>query len=499
MKSLSHPLVLAACFVCTLGCLDEASTTGFLKVTSPKPGKFEIYRVERERPLVLVADKIGYFNSNIALKPGSYRILADCSHQSIIIYPGGTRTLRAHTVHFKPNKPHSEKDQFSVSCNQFEESGDKQVFHNRFVLSILSGKRSLLVGSVALNLDLKESTKGTIEFPLGSLTLGMNELGGKQQTAVFFATPKNPVVDVTIAQPSNTRLFLLPGTYMIELNGTSTEVTLKESEDKVIKPGWLHVETPENMDFELAEAIRGRPYYFAVNGQRFYDFDRNIPLLPGATRLSIDRSTETQSLDIESSKVTKISVNYIQIDRGCSPWDWRCLGRNTVHLYREDSPYPFLKSTTDVPIIFAGGEILVEIEGLRGVYKRIAEDDARRTYGVGRVQFTPQYSIRPGRETDLARLESDLNFEGFSLDINLQRATKATLIEGLHKLVVYTGFIGIEGERSKRVIPFRVKQGKTLELNLPVIFPTRDKLPNSITGTRPQANRVTARYEFSWQ
>src|SRR5690606_21262856 len=85
-------------------------TPGTLHIEAPSAGSYEIYSIAGDASLQFVADQVGHYNEDLVLRPGSYLILADCSHQTVVIQPGETSRLVAHRVHFIPPHPPDEGD-----------------------------------------------------------------------------------------------------------------------------------------------------------------------------------------------------------------------------------------------------------------------------------------------------------------------------------------------------------------------------------------------------
>src|SRR5690606_18643865 len=112
-----------------------------------------IYRYATEKKAVFVSEQVGHFNQRMALSPGSYLVLADCSSTTITIYPGQTAKLSVHTVDFIAPRDPGGDDSFSLQCSRSEETRSRQIFNNKFSLNLIHGVREVLVGMVPLTID----------------------------------------------------------------------------------------------------------------------------------------------------------------------------------------------------------------------------------------------------------------------------------------------------------------------------------------------------------
>ncbi len=439
------------------------SPTGQLLVKAPNDGTYEIYRIAGEAPLQFVSEEIGHFNQLIELPVGNYLILADCSHEMIVLNPFEQEELISHKVEFIPPHEKSAGDKFSIQCNRFTKTKSIQHLRNRYSLNVLDGKRDLLVGMVPLSIDFKsdegEHHPTTLTYQLSAIQLA--SYPGMTPKTLFFVSPANNLISITENQEFGNWLYLLSGDYMVEVNGTASQITLKENESHKIDPAFIRVSTNSSINLEISSNILGTPLYVELNDQHWLDLNETYPVLPGLAKLKLNGSFKSKEVELIANKIRDESVRSVQIALDCSPWDWDCLGQRKVYLYERDQLYPFAEGLTDVPILFFEDEdVWVGVEGSRDIRYQLTDKQDHFFLKVGNVKLIPRHVHRAGQITDLVRIESiGSPFKGVSLDLPLDKEITIPLIEGRFYLSQYTSSFSQEYERrsSRKVLKVRQK------------------------------------------
>lgn len=449
---------------------NRSNSFGFLHVESANNGTYEIYKVIGDTTLQFVSEKVGQFNKDLKLTPGSYLILADCSHQIVIIHPGETSKLIAHTVKFIPTHPPKDDDIFSIQCSRYEKSHLRQHISNRYTFHMVSKVKDLLVGMQSLKIDFPSKAQKplNLEFKLSSIKV--NNFKGNQPSHIspYFVSPAKGLLSITQAQKFDKWQFLLAGDYIISLNGTKLKATLKESEALIIEPAGLRVNSPAKVDLSLIPQIKGSPIALEINGPHELEINQIYPVLPGQASIRLEGSRELTMIDLEEQKLTELNSKSLHIHLGCSPWEWECLGKREVNLYEGKKLYPLMDSMTDMPILHLSDDLFVGIEGSPGLLYKVPSSKASVHLHVGKVVFTPKPIHKAGQYTDLVRLEAIHQPQvGYSYDILPEQASTMTLFTGYYALVRYISYSSPDIERSTSKQFIQVRPGKTTYVEVP--------------------------------
>jgi len=465
-------------FMLSASC-ERRPTVGHLKVVAPlAEGSFDVYRIASEAPLQLVSEEEGHFNEDIPLAPGSYLVLADCSSETIIIYPNQHAVLVAHRVAFAPPRKPDDKDSFSIQCSRSDQTKSRQLISGRYELNILNGKRDLLVGMVPLQIDLSplpdSNQPRMLTYQLSGLQV--EDFPGNRQEVDYFISPADEMIAATKYQQFGHWEFLLAGRYQIEVNGTQMEVILKEGEQRLIKPALLRVSTSSEVDLDLPARIKGSPWLVEINGDHWLSFNETYPALPGDATISISGSTQSVDIELIEGETTELQARSVMVESSCTkvrPGEPNfCLGEKGVSLYVPEEPYPFIESVSDIPILFIdeGTPVLVGIEGSRDIVYQVPSILRDKTLAVGYVKMIPIPQHRPGQITDLVRVDStSAPVSGHSLDLNLEHSTLMPLFAGSYRLDQFLSItMGDTSTRQNLSRAFNIEVGKTIEMEFPV-------------------------------
>lgn len=465
-------LGLLGLLVLTIKQVAKDGPAGALRVVAPSDGTYEVYRIESESPLQFVSEQIGEFNKDLALAPGSYLILADCSSYQVIIHPKKTETIISHDVTFVPPREPQGTDKFSVQCNRYAETRSRQHVTNRYQFHVLQGKRDLLVGMVPMQIDFDAMPEANqpkkLSYNLSAIQVSAYE-DMKSETS-YFVSPTGGMMAVTEPQLFGQWQYLLPGAYQIEVNGTRMEVNLKEGEQREITPAFLKISAPEDVDLELSSQISGNPVYIQLNQDHWLNLDEVYPVLPGVATLKVNGSQEPYDVTLTEGKLTEKTARSVLIHSDCSPWEWSCLGNTPVFLYEQDKLYPFAEGVTDVPLLFLKEtDVWASLQGSRDIRYKVPQKQQSIDLRTGKVKFIPSYTHKPGLITDLARVEAaNLPFSGETLDIQLERESEMPVIAGTYFFTQYISLTANEGERRKKRDYINVRANKTTEIEFVV-------------------------------
>ncbi len=469
-----------------LGACDRKPEQGYLRVDAPAAGSFEIYRIANETPLQFISEQAGSFGKELSLAPGSYLVLADCSSEQVIIYPGLHEQLAVHRIEFVPPHVPLALDSFSIQCSRSDKTRSRQLIEGRYELNMFAGKRDLLVGMVPMHVELEavpskaspdksaesavdKSREATAKHRLSALQVA--DFEGNKDDVSFFVSPVDELISVTKYQRFGHWEFLLPGHYALEVNGTRMQVDLHEGEERIIKPALLKVSTSSTVDLDQPAKIKGSPWLVEINAGHWLNFNEVYPILPGTAQVGISGSSQTVEINPAEGQALELNARSVSVDLGCPTEELSCKGDRDISLSLTDEPYPFVESVSDIPILFIdeGTPVLVGVGGSRDIAYEVPASVRDKTLSVGYVKLVPVPVHRPGQQTDFARVDAlGAPLAGHTLDIILERPTLMPLIAGAYQLTHFVSGNAPEAGRQNHNLNFHVDPGKTVTLEFPV-------------------------------
>jgi hypothetical protein len=440
---------------------------GRLVVQAQDPGVYEIYKTMGDSSLQFVSSELGKFNEPLALEPGSYLVLGDCSHEQVLIHPGETSHLSVTRVRFTFTPPTQVPDLFTIQCSRFEMTNLRQSFSNQFVFHVFSGKREVLAGMVPLRLDIPLASHGIPPERIFTLaSIQVHAAANITHHSPYFVSPTKNLLSITQPIEADHRIFLLPGSYQVSMNGTQQVVTLGADEHLEIHSAILGFYTSPGIDTTLHQAITGEPYFVQLNEKFRLDLNRPIPVLPGYLNYQLEDSSKIYNLNLPAGESTRIELKSLIVHSGCAPWEWECMGKKEVYLFQKHEPYPFTESVMDVPIYFVENEVYAAVASSKGLHLAVPHTKKDHELFVGKLIVTPSPIYTPGLIGELVRIEPvGEPVTGYSRDIAADTETSFTLLAGNYNLAQYIGLVNSsEGERIKRDLPFSIQKGSEKRL-----------------------------------
>ncbi|MGE0171819.1 MAG: hypothetical protein AB7T49_03505 [Oligoflexales bacterium] len=445
----------------------EKQPFGFINVVGPEHGTYEIYKIESEEPLQYVSEQIGTFEKDTPVTPGQYLVLADCSSKTVLVRPKETVNLVAHQVKFVPPHPPGPDDKFAIHCFRHADNDSKQYFTNKYDLHVLSGTYDLLVGMKPLSINLQSDTShrstDTV-FKLAAVRVAKPE--GYAGNSEFFISPRDRLTPFTESQAFSSWLYLLPGQFTVETNGTKLNVELAEGEEREILPGLLKIEIPQDVDIELSSQIGSNPLYVELNGNHWLDLGNVYPVLPGQMTLRLNGSMVDKEVTVEENQTVTIPAKSVAVSLMCPPWDWNCLGGKNIYLHHADETFVSARGSTDIPLLFFDEDMSVSVEGSKDIKYIISNNDNVVNLQLGTLKLIPTPQHKNGQITDLVRVEpGSQKFVGHTMDLPFDKEIEVPLIAGQYLFAHYVSSTSIDGDRLNHKRSVQVLPGRVTEIH----------------------------------
>ena len=446
---------------------EYSQTSGQLLVRSIYPGTFEIYSASQDSDIQFVSKQLGTYNQDIDLTPGRYLLLGDCSHRFINVTKNQKTELVSHTIEFLPPRQPDAKDIFAIQCSRFERTGSRQYLTNRFRLSILEGQREILVGMKPMKIpDLSKSEPSIQKYSLSTVAVLRSSLSEDVTYPPFFVSPVSDLLGVTQPQEFDSWVYLLPDAYYIYVNGTKQKVTLSERESRVVIPTLFKLETPDQLESLFSSKYEKKQFAYQINDAQELLFDRFYPLINHNVRIKFKDSTQEFIPPITPHQVNNVKVRGLLVDTGCAKHEWECLAKREIVMFNRLAPFPYIQAKADRPVLYVGKDLVVAIEGSKGLKLLLDDTKDVQTLRTGKLKISPKLVYKSGYITDLLRLEAlRLPYLGYSNDIPPDRTTALTLAAGKYRLARYTSINETDRFVSSKTV--KISPGRTTKVEIP--------------------------------
>lgn len=468
-KKISKIALVFSMMVLITSCTKKIQT-GSLFINSKDPDvALEIFKIsDDDEAFSLTGEVIGKPNTNLELTIGTYLVMADCSHELIVIRPNEVVQLNIGKVQFKIPPIELSSSAFSVQCDRFKASIFRQQLTDVFELDVLEGQRNMLINMKPLKVNIGASHRDQpLEINLAALRVGVLDLKNPLEQK-YFVSVSNETVSITKPVKMGEWFIGLAGKYQISINGSQQETEIAQGEAKHFNLGRLLVQPPKSLDMSIISKVRGYPYVIKVNGTHELLPNETYNLLPGEIDITLDQSNQKAVVEIYEDETTKVSLKSVTVALDCAPWEWECLGRGEVMVYRKGESYPFMDSITDIPILYIDQNIQVGIAGSREIRMSIPKGKKNIKIATGTLILEPKLIPSKTYVTDLVRLAAAAPpLYGNSLDVSNSHLTKMRLIAGKYKLETYVSSTGSDNDRNNTYKTVYISENTVTRLKVP--------------------------------
>lgn len=409
----------------------------------------------------------------ISLAKGSYVLLADCSHQQIMIAAGEHTRINLKSVRFSAPV---DKVSLLITCERFRSKLFDQKHRNTFEILMLEGRHrfSILISSYeALTQNHRD-----IEIPLAALKITTVDDHQTLNQQAFITHP-TPIPSRTHAIALNEWIALYPGSYRISINGTETQINLKAGETQIIRLGAIEVKTPSSVDLRSWAITEQKPFVYEMITQSPTEFYPNTiyHLIEGDYKIAFHALDPPRDLSIQSGQLSTFNLHALTIKHPC-----QCEKTLQISLFQNPHESPVSQGMSDHPMFYYGAQILVSTSNSAALKTQlsISPDITHHMITAGQVNLYPQIIMNPHKKTELIRIEETSppsnGYFGRSEDIRKHSQWSNTqplelhLIPGEYSLVAYESLKDQQGYKKNRTVikTFQIHSSQPIDIHAPI-------------------------------
>ena len=410
---------------------------------------------------------------------GEYFAVTSCSSMYLNLLESESKKLFLRRIHL--NTPRSQVTQqtegqapsrmrgsIPAECvNPY--SGKRETWKNRTDFEILPGQVTLRIGGRILIEEVLMNIPEPLSFDLQYVNVRNNL---KEMSASYFARALVPgslvPVPVVSAQVGEI-LWLLPGNYMLELNGSTKEIELSKAKPFAQTVGALKVSSPRKFPMEERIRVSGKPIFAYINEGVIFTLDTPYLLFPGDYNVSLGGSDVREDYVVEAGKLRDVKTRGALLKRPTCPEGETCRRAPRITLHQDNRPFSLMTVETGVPFLVLEGKYQYGVAGIRGVLSNLkASSTEVHTQTLSRVVF--EWQVRRGAprvRTDLVRLETlSKQLYGRSLDLLFSKPSEIYVPPGSYELTYFVGEPSQERVKTKRVVRMRADQSVALVVPL---------------------------------
>jgi hypothetical protein len=270
------------------------------------------------------------------------------------------------------------------------------------------------------------------------------------------------------------RIWLPPGNFWVEVNGTKRKFEMLPNTNTVISTGALRIDVPPAFSPEDRARKGGQPIFAFINDGVLFNLANDYLLLPGEYDINIEGSDMRRHVVIEPGKRTVIPTRVAQINVPSCPQGISCRNVSRITIHKEQRPFALMHVETGVPFVIFDEPYEYGVDGTRGVFRALAAGhQTLRPETLARIKI--RWDVRPAAartRTDLVRIESRgaPNF-GRSLDLLFSKPDEIYVPAGQYALTYFVGDPSLD--RPKTRVDITAPEGSTQTVVVPLYMESK--------------------------
>ena len=349
--------------------------------------------------------------------------------------------------------------------------GVRQEWTNQTEIDLLPGDTSLLVSGRQVNLKVPATESQQFKLDLAAIKVTAPE---SESPPRYFASPEENASRLegqVMSVHAGSTLWLLPGNYDLEVNGTRRKVSVEKSKLLSLALGILRIETPPGFPMDERLRMGGQPVFAYIRGGVLFNLNTDYLVFPGEYQVSIEGSELREIFEVTENERTVVKTLGAVINvPPCFDKQKTCKSIPKITIHKDQHPYPLMSVSAGQPFLVLQGKYEYGVEGTRGLLRTLnASSESVSREALGRIRLKWEVKQATSRtRTDLVRLEANSGTAnvGRTLDLLFSRPDEVFAPPGTYHLTFFVG--DPQQERLKSKIDFTLAPGQSKELEVPV-------------------------------
>ena len=410
------------------------------KIITTKLGKKSIVPLERI-----------FTNTKIQLPAGNYLLSNECSSYEFTHESNSpSRIVLSHLqLQLLSTVPpleeiHDENQVVESLCYNILNQKE-YTYHNKVQFDILPGKNNFFISGKNLTFDIQPELFQNLSLNLNSLSLLSSSL--TPDSPHFFVTQIDSLKSkkkIVISAPINGKIWLFPGKYLVEVNGTKKNIVLDNKTETKVQLGLLKVTSPKQFPFEKRMQSGGQPISAFIDDKVLIRLNTAYPVFSGKYRVNLEGSELDKEIIVQENLMTDVKTFGAQINApSCNAKIASCFNPLRITIHENKQPFILMVVPVNEPfLVFDKNDYQYGVEGVKGVFKSLptSSDSVKSdTLGLVNIKWEIRYTSS-NNTTDFVRFESKSpNLYGKSVDLSFFRPSEVYLPEGDYWFTYYVG------------------------------------------------------------
>ena len=465
-------IIFSLCFLSCFYPSQDSDSSSYLILKGDEKKSVILYEIpaDKENGIFIPLKKIN-MNTITRLPAGNYLITNICSKHDFQIEPGERKTIYLGKVNAMLNCSSEEnKEQFSFQCQDPIDNSPIKILDKNEV-DILPGQNSIIVSGRKIDVSFKNHPNYYKIVNLAPLMLSSSINSSNDFFFVYTDAEGSDSRDHVISGKVNEPMWLVPGEYKVEINGTSMNVNIHQTKKNKIKLGAIKVKSPSHLNNNIYNENLNSPYLVKLSKSVLLTLNESYNVFPGQYRLEIEDSRIRKVVNVLPNVLSTIETEYLRISYPEMSDDEH---HPYFHIYQKGQHLYAYKTQIKKPfLIFKGESYFYSVVGLRGIFAKLNTDSKISLLSKLILQWEKKYSQVKVR-TELVKIEGKKEATwGRSLDLIKSKPNELYLPPGGYSLSYFS--VDKTGEKHKVKRDFSLRPGEQKNLMIPLYFEKRMK------------------------
>lgn len=454
----------------------EGVQRGFFYLEGPDNKEVILYRSsfdEASRKKLVPLKKLKT-NTKILLPSGSYLLANECSsyeffHSAQKEFHITLNQLQLGFFGKKSGEP-LDKDQvvhslcYNVVANRDQHYTDKTEFE------LLPGKNWISIAGKTFSFQLEANKAEKLSLDLNPISLQSTlPSEGVNFFLRLWDEKKEEPKKVVTSVPINGTVWVYPGQYQVEVNGTTQTVTLGANNSVKLNLGVVRIETPKNFPMDERLKLGGQPISAFINEKVLLRLNTDYHVIPGQYNVNLDGSEIVKKAVVKENEITRIHTFGAQILPPVCSVKETCKTSPRITIHMDKQPFTLMAIPAGLPFLVFDESYQYSVEGVRGIFKSLpVSNDSVRQERLGKIKIKWEEKLTTSlARTNFVRVEAkSVSLFGKSVDLNFFKPSELFLPDGEYSLTYFIGDQSLAANKNK--IPIWIANGETKEAVVPL-------------------------------
>ncbi len=385
-----------------------------------------------------------YANQKIQLAPGKYSLSNDCSSYSFVHKNSEPTIIKMSHLNLDllGNLPKAStlQDSNQIVLSHCENARDHQNRwpSNKVKYDLLPGPNEIFIAGKTLKFNFSANKSEDRVISLISLSLLSKLTGDVPNFYVHSASETEK--KIIMQAPLNGMIWLYPGIYEVEVNGTHKLIDVTSHILQKISLGLLRISLPENFPFQQRLLKGGQPISAFINNKVLLRLNVSYPVFPGQYKVNLDGSSMEKLVVVDADRISELKTLGSLIKPPVCP-NSVCSANVKITIHENKMPFSLMTVPTGLPFLVFAGEYQYSVDGVKGIFKTLPtsiKSSQEESLSFLKIKWEVHFSSTL-QNTEFVRIESrSPNLSGKSVDLSSFKPTEVVLPQGYYSLTYYT-------------------------------------------------------------